>query len=94
MITSEAMIVICTMMRMLFGMRVAQRRDHGAGAGVTAVSAIAHQRAPVAATSVTASAEQMPRICNVMGLLLKRLQQDLPGCAHRLNLCLSTRAGD
>ena len=81
MITSEAMIVICTMMRMLVGMNLRMRLTELFAMAVTKMRA-RHMVTAVSSFVVTARAEQIPRICKAMGLSSKigpsRVSRALP----------------
>ena len=66
--TSEAMMVICTMIRMLRG-RCRRIRLIEALESIRTTVSSRLMTSAVARVVVTASAEQMPRICSVTGLL-------------------------
>ena len=70
MITSEAMIVICTMMRILVGIWFRNKLTSRFENSSTKMTA-AHMTSAVSILVVTASAEQIPSTCSVIGLLLK-----------------------
>src|SRR6056297_2743561 len=62
--------VICTIMRMLLGMYSRISATNKPDRPVTAITAM-HMVTVVDILFVTANAEQMPRICNAIGLLEK-----------------------
>src|SRR5690554_596000 len=64
------MMVICTMIRMLLGIWVRIRDTARFEKAVTAITE-AHITSVTLRLVVTASAEQIPRICKAIGLLLK-----------------------
>ena len=66
--TNDAMIVICTMMRMLFGTRRRMLLIAAPDSDATLVSAT-HISSAGNSDVVTASAEQMPSTCSVIGFL-------------------------
>ncbi len=66
MITKEAMIVICTMMRTERGRKRRMALIDAPDSASTQVTA-ADITSAVSSVVVTASAEQMPRICRVIG---------------------------
>lgn len=68
--TSDAMITICTIIRIELGIWLRIIEMNMLENAVTSVSAIDMTRA-VFRLEVTARAEQIPRICRPMGLLLK-----------------------
>src|SRR5690606_26024581 len=68
--TSDAMITICTIMRIELGIWLRIIEMNRLEKPVTSVSAIDITSA-VCRFDVTASAEQMPRICRPIGLLAK-----------------------
>jgi hypothetical protein len=62
MITSDAMIVSCTMMRMLVGCSCGSGRDRDVDRASTAITA-SDMTTAVSSLVVTASAEQIPSTC-------------------------------
>ena len=67
--TNDAIMVICTMIRMLVGMKLRMSDTAKLDIVVTNITA-AHITRVVDMLTVTASAEQMPNTCSAIGLLL------------------------